>query len=90
MSEDANGKSLVGASAVSFNGAADFSLTAEETARELVADELGAKFAALLKTAFAFCPVLRVPTINPTRALRGVRVLERFATKSQMRRSKVS
>ena len=31
----------------------DFSLTAEETARELVADELGGKFSALLKTAFA-------------------------------------
>ena len=34
----------------------DFSLTAEETARELVDDELGAKFAALLKTAFAKIP----------------------------------
>ena len=34
----------------------DFSLTAEETARELAVDELGAKFAALLKTAFAKIP----------------------------------
>ena len=34
----------------------DFSLTAEETARELVADELGAKFAALLKSAYAKIP----------------------------------
>ena len=34
----------------------DFSLTAEETARELIADELGAKFATLLKTAFAKIP----------------------------------
>ena len=34
----------------------DFSLTAEETATELFADETGAKFAALLKTAFAKIP----------------------------------
>ena len=34
----------------------DFSLTAEETARELADDELGAKFANLLKTAFAKIP----------------------------------
>ena len=34
----------------------DFSLTAEETAAELFADETGAKFAALLKTAFAKIP----------------------------------
>ena len=34
----------------------DFSLTAEETATELVADELGGKFANLLKTAFAKIP----------------------------------
>ena len=34
----------------------DFSLTAEETAAELVADELGEKFANLLKTAFAKIP----------------------------------
>ena len=34
----------------------DFSLTAEDTARELIADELGAKFANLLKTAFAKIP----------------------------------
>ena len=34
----------------------DFSLTAEETAAELVADELGTKFAALLKAAFAKIP----------------------------------
>lgn len=34
----------------------DFSLTAEDTARELVADGLGQKFAALLKTAFAKIP----------------------------------
>ena len=34
----------------------DFSLTAEETAEKLVADELGAKFAALLKTAYAKIP----------------------------------
>ncbi len=34
----------------------DFSLTAEETAQELAADELGAKFEALLKTAFAKIP----------------------------------
>ena len=34
----------------------DFSLTAEETASELVADELGVKFAALLKTAYAKIP----------------------------------
>ena len=33
-----------------------FSLTAKKTARELVADELGAKFAALIKTAFAKIP----------------------------------
>ena len=34
----------------------DFSLTAEETADELFADETGAKFATLLKTAFAKIP----------------------------------
>ena len=34
----------------------DFSLTAEETAQELADDELGAKFANLLKTAFAKIP----------------------------------
>ena len=34
----------------------DFSLTAKETAAELVADELGAKFAALLKAAFVKIP----------------------------------
>ena len=34
----------------------DFSLTAEETAADLFADETGAKFAALLKTAFAKIP----------------------------------
>ena len=34
----------------------DFSLTAKETATELLADETGAKFAALLKTAFAKIP----------------------------------
>ena len=34
----------------------DFSLTAEETASELFADDTGAKFAALLKTAFAKIP----------------------------------
>ena len=34
----------------------DFELTAERSAQELVADELGAKFAALLKTAFAKIP----------------------------------
>ena len=34
----------------------DFELTAEKSARELVADELGAKFANLLKTAFAKIP----------------------------------
>ena len=34
----------------------DFSLTAEDTASELVADGLGQKFAALLKTAFAKIP----------------------------------
>ena len=34
----------------------DFSLTAEETAAELFADATGAKFAALLKTAFAKIP----------------------------------
>ena len=34
----------------------DFSLTAEETAAELFADETGAQFAALLKTAFAKIP----------------------------------
>ena len=34
----------------------DFSLTAEETASDLFADETGAKFASLLKTAFAKIP----------------------------------
>ena len=34
----------------------DFELTAEKSAQELAADELGAKFAALLKTAFAKIP----------------------------------
>ena len=34
----------------------DFSLTAEETAQELASDELGAKFANLIKTAFAKIP----------------------------------
>ena len=34
----------------------DFSLTAKETAHELAADELGAKFALLLKSAFAKIP----------------------------------
>ena len=34
----------------------DFSLTAKETASELFADETGAKFASLLKTAFAMIP----------------------------------
>ena len=34
----------------------DFSLTAEDTAQELAADETGARFAALLKTAFAKIP----------------------------------